>query len=162
MPENEEVLARRTKMFHKLCGELPPRVEHFVMDVQEFEYEVAYRPGKTCIADYMSRHHSIREGCSRVSELEIAVQSIVEVECCHALNEHRAVTLEDIKREAERCEFYQRLTKAIQSGTSNDDEELKPYFVPEIKPNLSVIDGIVCRGSRIVVPPPLFKTKLSS
>lgn len=45
-----------TYMFHKLCGELPPRVENIVMDVQEFEYEVVYRPGKTCIADYMSRH----------------------------------------------------------------------------------------------------------
>ena len=43
-----------TYMLHKLCGELPPRVENFVMDVQEFEYEVVYRPGKTCIADYMS------------------------------------------------------------------------------------------------------------
>ena len=43
-------------MFHKLCGELPPRIENFVMDIQEFEYKVVYRPGKTCIADYMSRH----------------------------------------------------------------------------------------------------------
>ncbi len=43
-----------TYMFHKLCGELPPMVEKFVMDVQEFSYEVVYCPRKTCIADYMS------------------------------------------------------------------------------------------------------------
>ena len=69
-------------MFHTLCGELPPRVENFVMDVQEFEYEVVYRPGKTCIADYMSR-----EGSSRVLEIEAVSESVVESWYCHTLNE---------------------------------------------------------------------------
>ena len=65
-------------MFHKLCDELPPRVEKFVMDVQEFEYEVVYRPGKTCIADYMSRRHVDREGSSRVLAIEAAAESVFE------------------------------------------------------------------------------------
>ena len=34
----------------------------------------------------------------------------------------------------------------------NNDEELKPNFmVPEIKHDLSVVNGVVCRGSRVVV-----------
>jgi transposase InsO family protein len=141
-----------TYMFHKLCGELPPRVENFVMDVQEFEYEIVYRPGKTCIADYMSRHHVDRAGSSRVFEIEAAAESVVESGCCHALNEQGTVTVEDIRAEGERCEVYQRLVKAIKSGISDNDEDLKPYMVPEIKHDLSVVSGVVCRGSRVVVP----------
>ena len=141
-----------TYMFHKLCGELPPRVENFVMDVQEFEYEIVYRPGKTCIADYMSRHHVDRAGSSRVFEIEAAAESVVESGYCHALNEQGTVTVEDIRDEGERCEVYQRLVKAIRSGISDNDEELKPYIVPEIKHDLSVVNGVVCRGSRVVVP----------
>ena len=53
-----------TYMFNKVSGDLPPRVEKFAMDIQELEYELVYRPGKTCIADYLSRHHSSRKGSS--------------------------------------------------------------------------------------------------
>lgn len=60
--------------------------------MQEFEYEVVYRPGKTCIADYMSRHHVDQEGSSRVFKIEAAAESVVEGWFCHALNEQRAVT----------------------------------------------------------------------
>ena len=44
-----------TYMFNKTHGELPPRIERCVMDIQEFDYEVTHRPGKECIADFMSR-----------------------------------------------------------------------------------------------------------
>ncbi|CAB4002721.1 Hypothetical predicted protein [Paramuricea clavata] len=113
--------ASKTEAFHpvmyksrslkELCGELPPRVENFVMDVQEFEYEIVYRPGKTCIADYMSRHHVDRAGSSRVFEIEAAAENVVESGCCHALNEQGTVTVEDIRAEGERCEVYQRSVK---------------------------------------------------
>ena len=139
-------------MFHKLCGELLPRVENFVMDVQEFEYEVVYRHGKTCIADYMSQHHVDREGSSRVLEIEAVAESVLKSWHCHALNEQKAVTVEDIRAEGTKCKSYQKLVKAVQSGISDEDEELKPFMVPEIKHDLSVVNGVVCRGSRVVVP----------
>ena len=122
------------------------------MDVQEFEYEIVYHPGKTCIADYMSRHHVDRAGSSQVFEIEAAVESVVKSGYCHTLNEQGTVTVEDIRDEGERCEVYQRLVKAIRSGISDNDEDLKPYMVPEIKHDLSVVNGVVCQGSRVVVP----------
>ena len=138
-----------TYMFHKLCGEQSPRVEKLVMDVQEFSYEVVYRTGKTCIADYMSRHHAKCEGSSRVTKIEAAVHSAVSnrnavmpstnTDQCHS---------QILERRGKRM----RLIKAVQSGDSEDNEELKPYMATEIKHELSVIDGVVCRGSRIVVP----------
>ena len=139
-------------MFHKLCGELPPRVENFVIGVQEFEYEVVYRPGETCIADYISRHHVDREGSSRKFEIEALAESVVESWYCDALNEQRAVTVEDTRAEGTKCKSYQKLVKAVQSGITDNDEQLKPFMVPEIKHDLSAVNGVVCRGSRAVVP----------
>ena len=52
------------------------------MDVQEFEYDVVYCPGKTRIADYMSWHHVDREGSSRLFEIEAAAESVVESWYC--------------------------------------------------------------------------------
>ena len=61
----------------------------------------------------MSRHHSNRKGSSSVLSIELHVKSILKVECCHVLTESSAVTTEDIKREAERCEVYKRLCKSF-------------------------------------------------
>ena len=124
------------------------------MDLQELEYEVVYRSGKVCIADYMSRHHTNRKGSSNMLSIELHVKSVLEVECCHVLTESSAVTMEDIKLEAERCEVYKKLREVVQSGIKDggNSEQLKPYMVPEIKHELCVTDGIVCRGPRVVVP----------
>ena len=43
-------------MFNKIAGDLPPRIEKFTMDIQEYDYVVEYHPGKTNIAGYLSRH----------------------------------------------------------------------------------------------------------
>ncbi len=105
-----------------------------------------YRPGKTCIADYLSRHHSSRKGSSPSQEVEMAVKSIMEVNCCHVVNEFSAVTIENIRAEAEKCEVYKRLREAIQSGGEVHSDELKAYMIPEVKNELCVIEGVVCRG----------------
>ena len=122
------------------------------MDVQEFEYEVVYRPGKACIADYMSRHHVDRKGSSRVFEIEAPAESVVESWHCHALNEQRAVTKEDIRAEVTKCKSCQKFVKAVQSGISDNDGELKSFMVPEVKHNLSVVNSVVCLPCQAVQP----------
>ena len=49
-------------MFAKKTGEVPPRVEKFIMDLQEYDFIVEYQSGKTMIADFMSRNHGERTG----------------------------------------------------------------------------------------------------
>ena len=56
------------------------------------------------------------------------------------------------RAEGTKCKSYQKLVKAVQSGFSNNDEELKPFRVPEIKHDLSVVNGVVCWGTQVVVP----------
>jgi len=40
-------------MFAKKTGKVPPRVEKFIMDLQEYDFIVEYQSGKTMIADFM-------------------------------------------------------------------------------------------------------------
>ena len=39
-------------MFNKMRGEIPPRIERFIMDLQEYDYEVGHIPGTSMIADF--------------------------------------------------------------------------------------------------------------
>ena len=142
-------------MFHKTHGDLPPRVEKMVMDLQAFDYTIIYVPGKWNISDYLSRRHAKRTGTSSDKEVEIFVKNVVEVECCHVINERSAVTIEMVRKATESCKLMSKLKEAIKNGQFENDEELKAYRAPDIRNELCITNGLVCRGKRIIVPPTL-------
>ena len=76
-----------TFMFNKTHGDLPPRIERFVMDLQEFDFVVEHRPGKDCIADYMSRNPSRRQGSSPAETIEKDVSRVLRTEMSRAIND---------------------------------------------------------------------------
>ena len=45
-------------MFNKSCTKLPPRIEKWIMEMQDVDYELVYEPGKDEAdpMDYLSRH----------------------------------------------------------------------------------------------------------
>ena len=45
-------------MFNKSCTKLPPRIEKWIMEMQDVDYELVYEPGKDAAdpLDYLSRH----------------------------------------------------------------------------------------------------------
>ena len=85
------------------------------MDVQEFDYEVVYCPGKANVADEIYRHSS-KKGLSRAKKVEGHMKSILEVECCHIINETSAITVERIKEETEKFALMRKLKDAISTG----------------------------------------------
>ena len=144
-------------MFNKRTGEVPPRIEKFIMDIQEFDFHVVHRPGKTCIADYLSRHHDTKKGSSPTKTIENEVKHIMEIQVCHAIREEMALTVEEVRRATGASALSQKLIEAIQTGAHSEDPDLRPYMSNEVRPQLSVIDGVICRGSRIVIPAALQK-----
>ena len=110
-------------MFHKKWGDIPPRVEKFIMDIQEHDFQVEYRPGKTCIADYMSRHPVDKRGSSQPEVVESYVRRIVEVECCQLINEASAVTMEKVKEVTKKNKDMQRLISVIQDKNEKERAE---------------------------------------
>ena len=45
-------------MFNKACAKLPPRIEKWIMEMQDVDFELIYEPGKDSAdpMDYLSRH----------------------------------------------------------------------------------------------------------
>ena len=45
-------------MFSKACSKLPPRIEKWIMEMQDVDYEIVYEPGKDAAdpMDCLSRH----------------------------------------------------------------------------------------------------------
>ena len=142
-----------TYMFNKVTGDLPPRIERCVMDIQEFDYVVEHRPGKDCIADYMSRNHADRTRSSPVKTQERSAKRVMRSEMCQAINEESAITLEDVKEATASCQLSSKIKEMIKTESKSSDPGLEPFS--RIREQLSVIGGIICKGNQVVIPPSL-------
>ena len=142
-------------MFNKVKGEVPPRIERMIMDLQEFDYIVEYCPGKSMIADYMSRNHSDREGSSPAETNEKIVKRILRVEVSHAIDDNSAITMKDVRKMTYECLLSQKIMQMIEKDTGTRDPDLEPF--QRVKEQLSVVNGVVCKGNKIYIPPILQK-----
>ena len=77
-------------MFNKATAKLPPRIEKWVMDMQDVDFELVYQPGKDDAdpMDYFSRHPLPITG---TDSTEKVVKSIFTAE--------HAVVLDRIRKE---------------------------------------------------------------
>ena len=145
-----------TYMFNKSSGDLPPRVERCVMDLQEFDYVVEHRPGKDCIADKMSRNHTSRQGTSPVRTHERLVKKIIRAEVCQAVSSESAITMRNIREATEEWPMSKKIGDMLKgSGLKNNDPDLEPFY--RVREQLSIVDGVLCKNNRVVIPPSLQK-----
>ena len=92
----------------------------------------------------------------RGQAIEATVNRIVDAQVQSIGQGVEAITVEKVKKAAEECSLSQKLKEAIRTGKyDTEDVELKPYMSKEVRPQLNIIDGVICRGSRVVIPPAL-------
>ncbi len=91
-------------MFIKATAKLPPRIEKWVMEMQDADFEIVYEPGKDEAdpLDFMSRHPLPETG---TDSIEKVVKSIVETE--------HAIILDRIVEETDKNEQLQKVKKRI-------------------------------------------------
>jgi hypothetical protein len=138
-------------VFNKGTKDMPPRLERFVMDVQGYDFGVQYKPGKNNVADYLSRHPSRRQGSSKTDEVEAYVNRIVESQYVNVMEQLNAVTRAELKEETEKCEEMKALRIAIRTGDFSD-KRLSKFTVAGVQEELHEADGVVYRGTRVVIP----------
>ena len=61
-----------------------------------------------------------------------------------------ALSMEVLREVAEQDEIYQKLKAAVKEGKKPKDRDLVPYMA--VWEELGVIEELVCRGERIVIP----------
>ena len=126
------------------------RVERWVLRLQGFDYTVLYRPGKTNIADPLSRLLPKNltppvHGHDDLYVKWIAQQAVP-----------RAMTIAEVQEESRTDPELQLLRQSISQGSW--PAELKRYEI--IKYELCVLGDLVLRGTRLILPSSLRKTAL--
>ena len=128
------------------------RIERWVLRLQCHNYNVVYRPGKTNIADALSRLNQAKpKDCS--SETEDFVRFVVQE------NAPVAVSPREIERESEHDPELASVRHYIHSG---DWLECKMPSYICVKNELCCIVKLVLRGDRIVIPQSLRKRVLDA
>ncbi|XP_055604348.1 uncharacterized protein K02A2.6-like [Uranotaenia lowii] len=123
----------------------PGRIERWVLRLQSFRFRVLYKPGKQNIADALSR--------LSVSADSADVDDSDEVTYVNSLIESVAVDIAEIRAAILCDEQSVYLKEAIESDNWSDDSVSSRIkeFVP-FKGEIYVVEGVIVRGSRLVIP----------
>ena len=135
------------------------RLQHLLLHVQQYDYEIRYKPGKDMVlADTLSR--------ANLTEYERSATE-VEVEHIHAtcflpVPEHQ---LKELQKETACGQIHRMLKKAIVVGFPDTKQELPAAIHPysQIRDELSIHGGIIFKGLQCLIPPtlrPRIKAKL--
>ena len=123
-------------------SKLSARIERWVLRLQRYQYKVIYRPGKTNIADALSRLNQTTPKDMSGEEIEV-VRMIAEESTPVAL------TALDIEIASEEDAELTSVRHYIQHG--NWHECKMPYYTC-VKNELCVLGKVVLRGTRIAIP----------
>ena len=136
-------------LFNKATAKLPPRIEKWVMDMQDVDYEMRYEPGKDEAdpMDFLSRHPLPETG---EDETEDMIKSVTEAEPAIVLRKIRTATTQDAT--------LQKLRQIIYEGNWTEyrhDPDISPFI--SVKDELYEAKGLVYRINQIVLPNKLQK-----
>ena len=131
-------------LFNKTKAKMPPRIEKWVMQMQDVDYELVYEPGKDEAdpLDHVSRHPLPETGDDHTEKI---VRWTMEAE--------HAVVIERIQAETQKDEAMQKLARTITKGDWDKhrrDPDVAPYY--HVRQELSIAEGMIFREHRIVLP----------
>ena len=138
---------------NKDLEELPPRIQRFKMRLMRFTFAIYHTPGKNLtIADTLSRaptHNAAATDEQFGQDTEMFVEAITT-----ALPATAKCLTEIVKKQDE-DEICTQVKQFCQKGWPKQHmpDSLKAYH--SVSAELSVHNGILMRGSRIVIPPTL-------
>ncbi|XP_048774395.2 uncharacterized protein K02A2.6-like [Ostrea edulis] len=118
----------------------PARIERWILRLQPYKYKIVYIPGPKNAADALSRLSRNRVG---------RIRHIAE-EYAYFIAENavpKALTIQEVRQKTSEDPELAEIMRKVKTGNGR----LSPKF-RTVEAELSVVDGIVLRGSRIILP----------
>ena len=134
----------------------PKRLQRMLMRVQLYNVKLGYKKGSSMyLADTLSRAYLPYD---RSQDVASEIESI-------NMTQHirlKSSTLQEIKDHTQKDNSLLEMIKVIKAGWPETKEELSHLVLPffDVRDELSVYDGIVIRGERVVVPKSLRRDML--
>ncbi|XP_029652389.1 uncharacterized protein K02A2.6-like [Octopus sinensis] len=142
---NIETDHRPLEQIHrKNLTKAPAGLQRLLLRLQTYDYDIRYKPGKDLIlADALSRLSSHDK--QEMEGLSIKVHHIVNV---------TTTKLAEIKEETSKDEEHQLLTQMVIQGWPEKRHQVQPLIREywTIHDDISVENGILMAGSRIIIP----------
>ena len=132
------------------------RLDRMCLRLLPYKWSMEYRPGKTNPADFLSRHPVPTSTDSQLPEtswVEDQIQQVAvkAVSAYDTVSESDSFTLEDIRHATSTDDTLQQVITFIESQKWHlADPSLQSY--KNVRQELSVANGLVLRGDRVVVP----------
>ena len=136
-------------IFHKPLHQTPPRLQRLLLSLEKYDLDVRYKPGKEMfLADHLSR--------SYLPETKEVLVPDINVNDIHLIS-HLPISqdmYEKFQKETARDDHLQDLQDAILEGwpeeKSDVPHKLRPYWT--FRDELSVMDGLLYKSSKLIVP----------
>ena len=131
-------------IYRKNLSLAPPRIRGMLLTMMQYDYELCHRPGKEMtLVDALSRLSGADN--HPVFDQQVRVHSLVEI-TDERIAKLAAETQNDI--------ILQKLMKVFREGWPQSikglDSDLRPFW--SIRDDISMMDGLVLCGSRIMIP----------
>ena len=140
-------------IFSKSLASTTPRLQRMLIRLGRYRLQIRYTPGKEMhIADALSRAYLQEEKSSEEKELEEDLDVMVHAVLFHMPEGDRQ--LEEIRQATEADQVLAQVMKYTSEGPPTSWKaiaaELKQYR--QILPELYIVDGIILKDRRIVIP----------
>lgn len=131
-------------MFNKATAKVPPRIEKWIMSMQDVDFELIYQPGKDekDPLDFLSRHPLPETDNEEVGAV---IKQVTEAE--------HAVILDKIRQETAKDPQLQKLRERMVTEDWENyrrDPDIMPFY--HIRQELYEVEGVILRENKIVVP----------
>lgn len=127
----------------------PPRLQRMLFSIQKYDLDIRYKPGKDIpVADTLSRNYSEDTTVNLSDKVELQVHFVlanVPVSDCR---------LHEIRTETQKDKMLSKLMEIIDEGWPHLRRQCHSSVIEfwNYRDELSVIDGIIFKADKIVIP----------
>ena len=144
-------------IYNTYRADIPLRIRKHKLNLQGYKFTVIYEPGKDNPTDYTSRHplpatNTRAQEFKDVNKLDCYVNAVVRDDL------PTAVTIERLREATSQDDTLQLLIKDIVQRYVNTKNRIELSAYLHAFQELFVVDGLVLRGTKLIVRASLWKT----